>query len=63
MTFEHLHLTEDGPVIWARLNRPDALNTLNARLIDELLTFFGDLYFRRDIRIVVLHGEGRARWT
>jgi len=60
MTFEHLHLTEDGPVIWAKLNRPEALNTLNARLIDELLTFFGDLYWRRDKRIVVLHGEGRA---
>jgi enoyl-CoA hydratase/carnithine racemase len=60
MTFEHLHLTEDGPVIWAKLNRPDALNTLNAKLIDELLTFFGDLQWRRDKRIVVLHGEGRA---
>jgi enoyl-CoA hydratase/carnithine racemase len=60
MTFEHLHLTEDGPVIWAKLNRPDALNALNAKLIDELLTFFGDLQWRREKRIVVLHGEGRA---
>jgi enoyl-CoA hydratase len=42
------------------MNRPEALNSLNTTLVDELLDYFGNLYFDRSTRIVVLRGAGRA---
>lgn len=42
------------------LNRPDRLNALDHTMIDELLDYFGELYFKRSTRIVVLRGAGRA---
>lgn len=55
-----LDLKQDGPVIWATMNRPDRLNALNGALVDALRQFFTDLYWRRDVRVVVLRGAGRA---
>lgn len=60
MTYEHLLIERDGPVIRATMNRPDELNALNHRLVDELLDFFGGLYWDQSTRIVVLRGAGRA---
>jgi enoyl-CoA hydratase len=42
------------------MNRPERLNALNPRLIEELRHFFTDLYWKHDIRVVVLKGAGRA---
>jgi enoyl-CoA hydratase len=36
------------------------LNSLNSTLVDELLDYFGSLYFDRSVRVVVLRGAGRA---
>jgi enoyl-CoA hydratase/carnithine racemase len=55
-----LELKQDGPTLWAILNRPERLNALNRDLIDALRNLFADLYWRRDIRIVVLRGADRA---
>ena len=51
---------KDGPVDWVTLNRPEQLNTLNHQMVDDLLDYFGALYFDRATRIVVLRGAGRA---
>lgn len=60
MTYEHLDLQHDGDVIWATMNRPERLNALNPKLVEELRDFFVGLYWRRDVRVVVLQGAGKA---
>lgn len=49
-----------GPVEWVTLNRPDALNALDPGLIEDLRDYFMGLAERREIRIIVLRGAGRA---
>ncbi len=58
-----LELRQDGDVIWATMNRPDRLNALSRNLVTELREFFVDLYWRRDVRVVVLQGAGKAFWA
>ncbi|MFN3514075.1 MAG: enoyl-CoA hydratase/isomerase family protein [Phenylobacterium sp.] len=58
--YEHLELRVDGDVIWATMNRPERLNALNRKLVEELRDFFVGLYWRRDVRVVVLNGAGGA---
>ena len=58
--YEHLDLRHDGDVIWATMNRPERLNAMNRKLVEELRDFFVGLYWRRDVRVVVLAGAGGA---
>jgi enoyl-CoA hydratase len=58
--YEALKVENDGAVDWVTLNRPNALNSLNSVLVDELLDYFGSLYFERAVRVVVLRGAGRS---
>ena len=60
MTYEHLDVVIENEVAWATMNRPERLNALNPKLVDELRDFFVGLYWRRDVRVVVLRGAGRA---
>jgi len=60
MTFETLELRHEGPVAWLTLSRPEALNAMSRRLVDELREFFGELPRRPETRVVVLRGAGRA---
>lgn len=53
-----LELRQDGEVVWATMNRPERLNALSRNLVDELRDFFTGLYWRRDVRVVVLQGAG-----
>lgn len=55
-----LELRQEGEVVWATMNRPDRLNALSRNLVTELREFFVDLYWRRDVRVVVLSGAGNA---
>jgi enoyl-CoA hydratase len=55
-----LELRQEGEVVWATLNRPGRLNALSRNLVTELRAFFVDLYWRRDVRVVVLEGAGDA---
>ncbi len=47
-------------VEWVTLNRPEALNALSPALIEDLREYFLGLADRKDVRIVVLRGAGRA---
>jgi enoyl-CoA hydratase/carnithine racemase len=58
--YEHLDLRADGDIVWATMNRPDRLNALNPRLVEELRDFFVGLYWRRDVRVVILRGAGAS---
>lgn len=55
-----LELRQDGEIVWATMNRPDRLNALSRNLVTELREFFVGLYWRRDVRVVVLQGAGKA---
>ena len=57
---EHLDVVLEGDIAFATMNRPDRLNALNPKLVDELRDFFVGLYWRRDVRVVVLRGAGKA---
>lgn len=58
--YEHLDVRLDGDAAWVTMNRPDSLNALNRKLVEELRDFFVGLYWRRDVRVVVLRGAGTA---
>ncbi len=60
MGYEHLEVRTEGLVDWVTMNRPDQLNALNRKLIDELRGYFLQVYDRRDVRVVILQGAGRA---
>ncbi len=60
MTFEHLVLSEEGPVLWVTMNRPERLNALNRAMVEELRGLFAGLCWRHEIRAVVLRGAGAA---
>lgn len=55
---EHLLIEQDGEVVTATMNRPKSLNALNTQLVTDLREFFVSLYWRRDVRVVVLKGAG-----
>lgn len=59
-TYDHLDVAIDDGVLRVTLSRPDRLNALNPTMVDELRHLFTDLYWRRDARVVVLTGAGRA---
>jgi enoyl-CoA hydratase len=60
MQHETIDLHQEGETLWVTLNRPEQLNAINSRMVEELRTVFADLYRRRDVRVVVLIGAGRA---
>jgi enoyl-CoA hydratase len=60
MTYETLDLRQEGAVLWCTLNRPEALNALSAKLVDEYRDLLERLANDRETRIVVLRGAGRA---
>lgn len=60
MDYQHLIIREDGPTLWVTMNRPEQLNALNTKMVDELRELFTALYWRHDIRVVVIGGAGRA---
>lgn len=58
--YETLVVRKEGPVDWVTFNRPEHLNALNRRMVDELLDYYGALYWDKSVRIVVMRGAGRA---
>lgn len=60
MAYEHLIVREEGSALWVTMNRPERLNALNRKLVDELRDLFTGLYWRHDVRVVVLGGAGRG---
>lgn len=60
MKYECLQLSETDATLWVTLNRPESLNALNERMVDELGHLFTSLYAREEVRVVVLRGAGRA---
>ena len=58
MDYEHLIVETRGEALWVTMNRPERLNALNRRLVEELRDLFVGLYWRHEVRVVVLTGAG-----
>ena len=58
--YQTLSIRKDGAVDWVTFNRPDNLNALNRRMVDELLDYYGALYWDKSVRVVVMRGAGRG---
>lgn len=58
--FSSIAVSRDGPVGFITLNRPKALNALNAPLMQEVTQVLQRYAEDDSIRVVVLSGEGRA---
>ncbi|OAF02343.1 enoyl-CoA hydratase [Bradyrhizobium centrolobii] len=55
-----VRLTIDDGVAHVRLNRPDKMNALDPAMFEAMIEAGTSLRERRDVRAVVLSGEGRA---
>lgn len=58
--FEHIQVETRGGVDILTLNRPDALNALSPKMVEELNAYFAHLHDRPDCRVVVMNAKGRA---
>lgn len=50
----------DGAIAWVKLNRPERLNAMNGPLVDELAAALDAAEADPAVRVIILHGEGRA---
>jgi enoyl-CoA hydratase len=56
---QHLNVSLSDAVLRVTLNRPEISNALNEKLVEELRELFAGLYWRHDIRVVLLGGAGK----
>ena len=61
--YERLSVERDGHVGWLVLNRPDAGNALDARMLDELEEAWVELDRDAQVRVIVNTGAGNAFCT
>lgn len=57
-TYETLQPEVMDQVLVLRLNRPDAMNALNARMFDDLNEFFSEDYNAYNVRVIIITGTG-----
>ncbi len=58
--YQTIVVETDGQIEWLTLNRPEALNALNVRMMLELQHYFDDLRHRHEIRVVIVKGAGKS---
>ncbi len=60
MDYETLELKNEDSLLWVTLNRPEALNAMNRRLVSDFHDLLDALHDDTRTRVVVLRGAGRA---
>lgn len=60
MDYTAITVEKRGAADWLTLNRPEALNTINVAMVEELDHYFGKLRNDAETRVVVMRGAGRA---
>lgn len=58
--YQTILIERRGPVLELTLNRPEALNSVDARMHEELPRLFGEIDVDPAVEVVVLTGAGRA---
>jgi len=62
-TYQTLLIEDKGDVLILRLNRPDAMNALNALMFDELKLFFSADYKEYSMGCVIITGNGEKAFA
>src|SRR5581483_477160 len=60
MSFETIQINTVGSIVTIVLNRPRALNAINAQMLDELSAVLDQLASDEQVRVVILTGARRA---
>ena len=60
MAYETLIIEHEEPILIIRLNRPNALNALNSKLLEELNSALSDADNNDSVRVIILTGSARA---
>jgi len=60
MDFTQLQLTKEPPIAIIKLNRPEAMNALNSRMVRELVEVLTELENDDEVKCLVLTGDNRA---
>jgi enoyl-CoA hydratase/carnithine racemase len=60
MTCQTLRLERRGPAAWIWMNRPDVHNAFDETLITDLTAAFAAVDADRNVRVIVLAGEGKS---
>ncbi|MDY0059008.1 MAG: enoyl-CoA hydratase-related protein [Myxococcota bacterium] len=60
MTYQNVITSQEGPLRFVRVNRPDKLNALDRATLEELLHVFGEVEADEEVKVVIFGGEGRA---
>ncbi|NPA15277.1 MAG: enoyl-CoA hydratase/isomerase family protein [Deferribacteres bacterium] len=55
-----IKLEKEGRIAWLTLNRPDKLNAMNVELAVDLYNAVYEVENDRDVRVLVIRGEGKA---
>ena len=58
MEFENLLVNINEPVATVTINRPDRLNTLDAKTLEELKQAFSGLKLNENVAVIILTGNG-----
>jgi enoyl-CoA hydratase/3-hydroxyacyl-CoA dehydrogenase len=57
---ETIIVRKEKPIAWIVLNRPERLNAINPKMIEEISKALDELEEDPDVRVVVFKGNGRA---
>jgi enoyl-CoA hydratase/carnithine racemase len=60
MRYETIRLSVEGPTATLTLNRPGSLNALSPLMVGELASAVAEVDGRREVKVLVVRGEGRA---
>lgn len=60
MSYETIKYHVKDNIAIVTINRPEALNAVNSRMLNELLSVAGEIAKEDSIRVVILTGEGKA---
>jgi enoyl-CoA hydratase/carnithine racemase len=60
MELQTIRLEKTESVATITLNRPEKMNAYNSTMLDELSSVLEDVALDKDIRAVIITGEGRA---
>ena len=63
MIYDNIILQKEEKIALVTINRPESLNALNSKTIQELSDIFGELDADKEIRVIILTGSGEKSFV